>query len=103
FYTARSSTKPPLPWTNFAPPFSQYRLIVRGHLPFLPSNILFDRFQSFFFMRELFSSPRDEMLQERAPKSCALRFPDVEGEEVVNEMVLVACFRQVSSCDLYYA
>lgn len=22
FYTARSSTKPPLPWTNFAPPFS---------------------------------------------------------------------------------
>ncbi|RMC34165.1 hypothetical protein C9E81_13375 [Paracoccus alkanivorans] len=23
FYTARSSTKPPLPWTNFAPPFSR--------------------------------------------------------------------------------
>ncbi|WP_232215721.1 hypothetical protein [Paracoccus sp. J55] len=22
FYAARSSTKPPLPWTNFSPPFS---------------------------------------------------------------------------------
>jgi len=22
FYTARSSTSPPLPWSNFAPPFS---------------------------------------------------------------------------------
>ncbi|WP_199766747.1 hypothetical protein [Paracoccus denitrificans] len=26
FYTARSSTKPPLPWTNFAPPFSCHRI-----------------------------------------------------------------------------
>ncbi|WP_205962257.1 hypothetical protein, partial [Paracoccus siganidrum] len=29
FYTARSSTKPPLPWTNFAPPFSPPRQVTR--------------------------------------------------------------------------
>ncbi|WP_138921582.1 hypothetical protein [Novosphingobium pentaromativorans] len=29
FYAARSNTTPPLPWSNFAPPFSIERMIAR--------------------------------------------------------------------------
>lgn len=38
FYTARSSTKPPLPWTNFAPPFSSAE--VAGKLAQLGSRLI---------------------------------------------------------------
>ncbi|RJL02850.1 LuxR C-terminal-related transcriptional regulator [Paracoccus siganidrum] len=33
FYAARSSTKPPLPWTNFAPPFSRQAEALAGLAP----------------------------------------------------------------------